>query len=141
MENALKMNNEENSSIDSEKIFEIIQSIQDKLNTSNTSNNNFSSPSDNLNDHSFKKDNNIGNTNDSNFSNDSITSILSNLNIDINTIMKLQRAFSALNQADPRKNLLTSLKPFLRETRQQNIDTYITFLGIINALGSFGENN
>lgn len=132
------MSSENTSTFDSEKIFEIIQSIQDKLNTSETLNKD-SSPSNSLNDTTFKK-NSVGNKSDYNFNSDSISSILSNLNIDINTIMKFQRAFSVLNQDDPRKNLLTSLKPFLRETRQKNIDTYVVFLGILNALGSFGEN-
>lgn len=60
-----------------------------------------------------------------------------NFNIDLNTIMKFQKIFSATNQNDPRKNLLNSLKPFLRETRQKNIETYITLLGVINALDIF----
>ena len=72
--------------------------------------------------------------------NDSILSLLSNLNINMDTIMKVQRAVTALNQSDPRKNLLMSLKPFLRETRKGNIDTYITAIGIINALAVFGNN-
>lgn len=140
------MNNDElnnaNNDANSEKIFEIIQSIQEKLNISNNSTNNYSSPSKDSNAYDSVKKNVVGNTDGYNFNNsDSISSILSNLNIDMNTIMKVQRAFSALNKADPRKNLLNSLKPFLRETRQKNVDTYITFLGIINALGSFGENN
>lgn len=134
--------NNANNDGNSEKIFEIIQSIQEKLNTSNNSTNNYSSPSKDSNAYDFMKKNVVGNTDDYNLNNsDSISSILSNLNIDMGTIMKIQRAFSTLNKDDPRKNLLNSLKPFLRETRQRNVDTYITFLGIINALGSFGENN
>lgn len=62
-----------------------------------------------------------------------------NQNFDLSSIMKFQKAFSGVNQADPRKNLLYSLKPFLRETRQKNIDTYVTLIGVITALNIFSD--
>lgn len=64
---------------------------------------------------------------------------LSGLNLDISTIMKVQRIMSAFNKTDPRKNLLSSLKPFLRQTRQKNVDTYINIISILGALGSFSD--
>ena len=57
--------------------------------------------------------------------------------LDFGTIMKFQNVLSGFNQSDPRQNLLTSLKPFLRETRQKNIDTYITLLGVMKAFNIF----
>ena len=136
------MDNNNFSNGNNEKIFDIIQSIQEKLNNSPESNNvsNFDSIfTNNFNEKNDNVNKNVGN-NEFNLSGfDSITSILSNLNINAHTIMKFQRAFSALNQNDPRKNLLYSLKPFLRDTRKQNIDTYITLLGVINAIGAFSD--
>lgn len=111
------------SNENSDKIFDIIQSLQEKLQSSNNDNNSkdsssFSNENSNYN-HTYI-DKNFGKQNDFNFGGiDSLGSILSNLNIGPGTIMKFQRAFSALNQTDPRKNLLTSLKPFLRETRKK----------------------
>lgn len=64
---------------------------------------------------------------------------LSGFNLDMDIIMKIQRILSALNKADPRKNLLSSLKPFLRQTRQKNVDNYISIIGILGALGSFSD--
>lgn len=131
------------SNENSDKIFDIIQSLQEKLQSFNNDDNvktssSFSNENNNYNN--TYKDEKLGNQTDFNFGGvDSLGSILSNLNISPGTIMKFQRAFSALNQTDPRKNLLTSLKPFLRETRKKNIDTYITFLGVINAIGVFGN--
>lgn len=61
----------------------------------------------------------------------------SGINLDLASIMNIQKSLSGLNQTDPRQNLLTSLKPFLRETRQKNIDTYITLLGVMKAFNIF----
>lgn len=132
------------SNANSEQIFNIIQSLQEKLQSSKSDendNNNSSSFSNASNEfNNIYGDKKIGSLGELNFNGiDSIASILSNLNIDSRTIMKFQKAFSALNQTDPRRNLLTSLKPFLRETRKKNIDTYITFLGVINAIGVFSN--
>ena len=156
------MNNDNSEIKDAEEInplFDIIQNIQNKLgnSTDNNSqsthynpntqqkNNNKDSSELNINgifemlksvgnnDYKSNENNTIQNSNSQSESNSS------NLNIDLSTIMKFQRFFSSMNKADPRKNLLTSLKPFLRETRQKNIDTYITLLGVINALDIFAN--
>lgn len=156
--------NNENAEIkdaeDSNPLFDIIQNLQSKLGTQSeeqTSNINFNqnqqSQSNNSKDSSefnmnniFELLNNVGTHNSQNNENKSTKNTnsqnqpnFSNLNIDLSTIMKFQRFFTSMNKADPRKNLLTSLKPFLRETRQKNIDTYITLLGVINALDIFAN--
>ncbi len=61
--------------------------------------------------------------------------------LDINTIMKFGRILSSMNKEDPRKNLLLSLKPFLGDTRQKSVDSYIFMLGMLNVLDSFREDS
>jgi len=79
-----------------------------------------------------------------------ISDLLSNFNLyslfgngdsgfDINSIMKIQKVLSALGKDDPRKNLLISLKPFLRKSRQDKISEYLTYLSIGSALGIFDD--
>jgi|GEM_PF-2002158 len=58
---------------------------------------------------------------------------------DINTMMKIQKIISSLGKDDPRKNLLISLKPFLRKSRQDKISEYLTYLSIGSALGIFDD--
>lgn len=143
---------------DSNPLFDIIQNLQSKLGTQSEeqspninfnqnqqqNNNNKDSSEFNMNN-IFELLNNVGTHNSQNNENNSTQTNsqnqpnFSNLNIDLSTIMKFQRFFTSMNKADPRKNLLTSLKPFLRETRQKNIDTYITLLGVINALDIFAN--
>lgn len=60
-------------------------------------------------------------------------------NLDMGTVMRLSKILSSMNKEDPRKNLLLSLKPFLRNDRQKNVDTYIFVLGILNVLDSFNS--
>ncbi|MNP28799.1 hypothetical protein D3C76_1217920 [compost metagenome] len=56
----------------------------------------------------------------------------------MNTILKMQRMLGSMNKSDPRKNLLLSLKPFLRQSRQDKLNEYITILSVTSALGIFG---
>ena len=53
-------------------------------------------------------------------------------NIDMATIMKLQTILNKMNNKknDPRSNLLNSLKPYLRESRKENVDKYSNLLKI-----------
>ena len=49
-----------------------------------------------------------------------------NSNIDFSTILKIKNIMDSLNQNDDaRSNLLYSLKPYLRESRQKKIDQYV----------------
>ncbi len=124
-------------------ILDIVNSIQSKLNE-----NSFNTKNNAINDsnESNKKDLSgldiskmleglTGATTKNNFSTPNTNN--SGFNLDMNTIMNLQKVLSGVNQADPRRDLLTSLKPFLRETRQKNIDTYITLLGVMKAFNIF----
>ena len=127
-------------------ILDIVNTIQAKLsdsqtNTTNTPINNYSNNVNNKPDLSgldiskmldmFNSTMNKNNMNNLNSNNSG------GLNLDLSSIMNIQKSLSGFNQADPRRDLLTSLKPFLRETRQKNIDTYITLLGVMKAFNIF----
>ena len=132
---------------------DIIANIQETLdNTKSTKNVNETKNTYNQNTHSTYQ--NDKNTNDSfdfsnllkvlgNFGITSNSSSPQNLNEDsglnLNTIMKFSKLLNGLNQDDPRKNLLNSLKPFMRDTRKKNVDTYIFALGILNVLDNLGK--
>lgn len=123
-------------------IFDIVSSIQSKLNESNSG---VSSPQ---NENNNKKDLSgldiskiVDMLNSSGINNSTNTNAAHQMpnigGLDLGTIMKFQNVLSGFNQSDPRQNLLSSLKPFLRETRQKNIDTYITLLGVMKAFNIF----
>ena len=63
--------------------------------------------------------------------------------IDMETLLKMKQILNSMNsnKDDPRTNLLISLKPYLKESRQKKIDQYIKLFGIGKAfemLGSLG---
>ena len=139
--------NEINNSSDN-PILDIVNSIQSKLNENNSSNID-KNATNNFND-SNKKDlsgldiskileNFTGASTKSNFSTPNLSGNNSWLNLDMNTIMNVSKVLNGVSQSDPRRDLLTSLKPFLRETRQKNIDTYITLLGVMKAFNIFSN--
>ena len=103
----------------------LISSIQEKLNSDTAEkiksedNNNLSSLLNNLN---------------SNTSSDN-----SDSSFDPNMILKIQSIISKLNSSSAQKNLLLSLKPFLRKSRQDKMENYITILNVISVLESFKE--
>ena len=139
--NISNSNNLDNSAA----LFDLIQNIQSKLNTEQTKESN---TSENI------TENIDTNTSNNNFDISSIISMLSNNSNNsnntnntntennfgnINTILRLQNIFSSMNKNDPKKNLLLSLKPFLRKSRQDKINEYITMLSIGDALGIFNS--
>lgn len=66
--------------------------------------------------------------------------------IDINTILKMKQVMDSMksNKDDPRANLLLSLKPYLKKSRQQKVDQYVKLFGLGKAFEAFnflgGEN-
>lgn len=93
---------------------------------------------------SFKNSSNNDNSNtDSNNSDFSIS------DIDINTILKMKKIIESMNSSkdDPRRNLLLSLKPYLRENRKKKVDQYIQLFGLekafemLNSLGGENKND
>lgn len=156
------MNNEndsvENSSTDNSKaLSDLIQSIQAKMNTenmesteenqkvnidnTNTNNNNISSILNNLDLSSilgaFNNNNNSNNNTNTNTNSNSNNNTFSG--IDPSFLLKAQKVMSSVTRDDPKKNLLLSLKPFLRQSRQDKINEYISMLSIISAIEAFSD--
>ena len=63
----------------------------------------------------------------------------SSLDIDMDTLLKMKQLLSSMNsnKDDPRTNLLISLKPYLKESRQKKVDQYIKLFGIGKAFEIF----
>ena len=66
-------------------------------------------------------------TDEGNRFNNSSNSGIDFSNIDIGTIMKMQQIVKAMNteQSNSRANLLRSLKPYLKPSRQEKVEQYI----------------
>ena len=68
-------------------------------------------------------------------------------NIDFNTILKAQEIMNSLKndkQNDYRTNLLLALKPYVRESRKNKVDTYIQLMKmgkIIQGFNNMGGEN
>lgn len=142
---------ENNSTDNSKALSDLIQNIQAKMsseeintieenNQSNT-NNEGNNTSNGLNSLLNNLDlssilgafNNNGNNNSNTQNNNPFTGI------DPSFILKAQKIMSSVTRDDPKKNLLLSLKPFLRQSRQDKINEYISMLTIINALEVFSD--
>ena len=63
-------------------------------------------------------------------------------NIDINTILKMQEIMRAMNNEESsyRANLLRSLKPYLKPSRQEKIDQYIQLFNMEKVIELFNNN-
>lgn len=147
-----------NASNASNDLFDLIKNIQSKMNNNIEKENIDKKNAKNINEVNIDKSNFESNSNDkmnmlynmmknfnnSNNKNDENTKKQeeqsdnnNNFNFDMDTILKIQKIISSMNKKDPRKNLLLSLKPFLRQSRQDKIGEYINILNITNALGIF----
>ena len=137
-----------------EAIFNLIQNIQSKLNNeldnSETKTNEIPNENKNLFNNEYEKLNNNNST--SNFDISSIIGLLGNMNnssskdnsfnfgnLDPNLFNKIQKIIVTLGKKDPKKDLLMSLKPFLRKSRQDKIGEYITILTVIKAFEAFSD--
>ena len=60
---------------------------------------------------------------------------------DIETIMKIKKIIDSMKTTsnDPSINLLSSLKPYMREEKKSKIDQYIKILNIGKAMSILGE--
>lgn len=102
---------------------DMISNLAGMLKNSNIFNNSSSATQENT-----EKNNTNSNTNSENFTS----------SIDIETIMKMKTIMEALNKNnDPRSNLLYSLKPYLRESRQKKIDQYVNLFKITSITNLF----
>lgn len=93
-------------------------------------NSNFSNNSSGVNNNSNSTQENEGAKN-SEFNTNSASSSNASSSIDFETIMKIKSIMDTLNKKDdPRSNLLYSLKPYLRKTRQDKLDQYVNLFKI-----------
>lgn len=77
-------------------------------------------------DSSFPNSNDSSNSHNSKNNNDYFVG-----NIDFETILKIKTIMETLNKKDdPRSNLLYSLKPYLRESKQKKLDQYVNLFKI-----------
>lgn len=148
-----------NDNDNTETISKLIESIQSKLNNELDTSNNQDIPdntylsSNNTNTQEKSNENpntnfdlgsimellgkiNLNNNSSEDSSNDSSFNFL---NLDPTLFTKIQKIVVNLGKKDPKKDLLVSLKPFLRKSRQDKIGEYITILTIIRALEAFND--
>jgi hypothetical protein len=106
--------------------------------------NNINSSNDNKNSNEFSQ-NNSNNSINTNLSNTTDSNNFGNLNIDMETILKLKDIINQMNKKNiPRNNLLNSLKPFLRKEKQEKLDEYVKYanlLSLIEILNKSGDKN
>lgn len=82
------------------------------------------------NSNSSNSQNSSGNTNNTNGSNSQSFDFGG---IDMNTILKMKSVMEKMNNSnDPRANLLSSLKPYLRDGKKEKLDQYATLLKMAN---------
>ena len=124
----------------SNPILDIVNSIQSKLNETTKEEVNIpvqETNNPNLNNLDISKIIDMLKTNKPSNQNSNSSPLNTLGGLDLGSIMKFQNVLSGMNTPDPRQNLLSSLKPFLRENRQKNIDTYISLLGVMKAFNIF----
>ena len=133
----------------SEAISNLIQSIQSKLNNENLSSTNENKTEDISSCDNDKEINNSSSSN-SNFDISNIIGLLGKINnnensgfnfdnLDPKLFSKISQIVVSLGKKDPKKDLLISLKPFLRKSRQDKRGEYITILTIIKAFEAFND--
>ncbi len=113
-------------------------------NNSNTKSNNSSNNFNNNNSHSTTSHND----DISSDSRDNNSSSNSSPDIDIGMIIKMKKIMDSMknNKDDPRANLLLSLKPYLKNSRQEKVDQYVKLFNmskvfeVINPLGGDTKN-
>ena len=113
-----------------DNIKEMLNSLQGSNSSSTNNSNNFENSkncNDNCNNNAHcNKDHNNNNSNSESTSSQGIP------NIDINTMLKIQKIMSAMNNSSNSSgaNLLRSLKPYLKPSRQAKFDECIQLFNI-----------
>lgn len=124
-----------NASISPETISNLMSMLNSKNNNSNeaieapfhtdSTQSNSSERSNNSNENSKQNENNFN-----------------NMGIDFETIMKFKTIMDKMNsKEDPRSKLLTSLKPYLKDSRKSKVDQYIQFLNMSKMIDVFSKQN
>lgn len=62
-------------------------------------------------------------------------------NIDMATIMKIKNIMGKMNNKkdDPKSNLLTSLKPYLRDSKKERLDKYMKIMNLTSVMEVFNN--
>ncbi len=123
--------NEDNS----EALNTLISSIQEKMNTESTNNNLNSNTTPDF----SSLLNVLNNTNNNNNNTDESNNSSSGFSIDPSILLKIQQIMGAMNNKNPQKDLLLSLKPFLRQSRQDKMNDYLTILSVISIIESLSN--
>lgn len=142
------INNSSKEKVSPDDLYNLIQDIQSKLNITEEN----TTKVEHTNEKELKNnEKTVNDNNNLNFlQNLDLSSLLNILgqkkqednnsfNIDPNMILKLQRIITSINKDDPRKDLLISLKPFLRKSRQDKLSEYLNIMTILNALSAFND--
>lgn len=113
-----------------------LKNIVNNMNNSSTADENSSTASSK----NVSNNNNSQQSNEPNNS-DSSPSDFNFSDIDINTLLKMKQVMEAMNsnKDDPRANLLLSLKPYLKKSRQDKVEQYVKLFGIGKAFEAFGS--
>ena len=114
-------------------VFEKLNNIAGKNNVSPDMVNNLFNMLNNSN-----SSNNVNNSSDSSNSNNNQSNENNSNGIDIETIMRMKSIIDKMNvKDDPRANLLQSLKPYLKESRQSKVDQYIQLMNMSKVMEVF----
>ena len=121
------------NSEDMSDVFEKLNNIAGKNNVSPDMVNNLFNMINNSN-----SSNNANNSSDSSNSNSNQSNENNSNGIDIETIMRMKSIIDKMNvKDDPRANLLQSLKPYLKESRQSKVDQYIQLMNMSKVMEVF----
>lgn len=160
MDNSNNIKTKNENQDNSQEIFNLIQSIQSKLDTNNKNDDNENNQVEFEDTLKYTKEKNIDNSSSQETSKSNLNSILQNIDlnsiinlfsnnskensngfnfdsIDPNTILRIKKIMNTIGKDDPQKNLLLSLKPFLRKSRQDKIGEYMSMLTIAKAIEIF----
>ena len=116
----------ENINISPDMINNIVNMLKENVSSSNNTTNDIIHSDSSECHHSSDSDN--CNKNETNSNNDTN---FSGSSIDFETIMKIKSIMETMNNKDdPNANLLYSLKPYLRKSKQEKLEQYINLLKI-----------
>lgn len=121
---------------------QIFKDLSNMLENNNVDTNNNFSGINNLGDNfdnifsNFTSSSNNNMNNDSNANNNFDFS-----NIDMATIMKIKNIMGKMNSKkdDPKSNLLTSLKPYLRASKKEKLDKYMKMMNLTSVIEVFNN--
>lgn len=126
-------------------IKKMMNNIQSSSNNSNSNNNDLNNILSNVSPEMLNNLSSMLNSNNSssdNQNNNQNSNNSNNFNIDMNTIMKMQKIMGNMNNKnDPRANLLYSLKPYLRDSKKDKLDQYVNLLNISKIADMMNNDN